>query len=66
MANNTMYKPMKEVRAQVLANVTIPMTNIIMVNSFKYSYISKHIHQNKNREITMYHLMFDLSDIVIR
>ena len=51
---------------EVNANVTIPLTNIIMDNTFNYSYISRHRHENENREITMYHLMFDFSDIVIK
>jgi hypothetical protein len=51
---------------EVNANVTTPLTNIIMDNTFYYSYISKHRHENENKEITMYHLMFDFSDIVIK
>jgi hypothetical protein len=51
---------------EVNANVTMPLTNIIMTNTFNYSYISKHNHNNNNKEITIYHLMFDLSDSVIK
>ena len=51
---------------EVNANVTIPLTNIIMEKTFYYSYISRHRHENENREITMYHLMFDFSDFVIK
>lgn len=51
---------------EVNANVTTPLTNVIMENSFYYSYISRHRHENENWEITMYHLMFDFSDIVIK
>lgn len=49
---------------EVNANVTIPLTNIIMDNSFYYSYISEHTHESEKRRITIYHLMFDFSDIV--
>jgi len=51
---------------EVNANVTTPLTNIILVNTFSYSYISKHRNENKNREITIYHLTFDFSDIIIK
>jgi hypothetical protein len=49
---------------EVNANVTIPLTNKIMDNSFYYSYISEHTHESEKRRITIYHLMFDFSDIV--
>ena len=49
---------------EVNANVTIPLTNIIIEKSFCYSYFSKHKHENENREIVIYHMMFDFSDIV--
>ena len=51
---------------EVHANVTIPMTNIIMDNTFNYSYLSNHRHESENKDITIYHLMFDLSDIVMK
>ena len=50
---------------EVNANVTIPLTNLIMENNFYYSYISEHTHESRNRRITIYHLMFDFSDIVM-
>lgn len=50
----------------VNANVTMPLTNILMINTFNHSYISKHCHNYDNREITIYHLMFDFSNIVMK
>ena len=49
---------------EVNANVTKPLTNIIIENTFYYSYISKHKHENENRAIVIYHMMFDFSDLV--
>lgn len=51
---------------EVNADVTIPLTNIIIENTFCYSYFSKHKHENENREIVIYHMMFDFSDIVLK
>lgn len=51
---------------EVNANVTKPLTNIIMEDTFDYSYISEHGHKSKNGRVTIYHLMFDFSDIVSR
>lgn len=51
---------------KVNANVTVPLTNIIMVNTFFYSYISEHKHKSENKSITIYHLMFDFSNIVLK
>lgn len=44
--------------------VTMPITNVPAVNDFDYAYISKH--ETKNGEITLFHLMFDFSDLVNR
>lgn len=51
---------------EVNADVTIPLTNIIIENTFCYSYFSKHKHENENGEIVIYHMMFDFSDIVLK
>lgn len=51
---------------EVHANVTIPMTNIIMENTFNYSYLSNHWHEIEKREIAIYHLMFDFSENVMK
>lgn len=48
----------------VNANAIMPLTNTLLMNDFYYSYISQHLQTNEQRRITIFHLMFDLSDIV--
>lgn len=50
----------------VNANAIMPLTNTVLTNDFYYSYISQHLHTNEQRRVTIYHLMFDFSDIILK
>lgn len=63
--NELLHQTMTNDRGvMVNANTMMPLTNTILTNDFYYSYISQHLPTNEQRRITIYHLMFDLSDIV--
>ena len=63
--NTLLYQDMINDKGEnVSANPLMALTNIIIDNKFEFSYVSKHKQNDENGEITMYHLMFDLSDVV--
>lgn len=65
--NGLLYQTMTNDKGDMVkSNVTMPLTNVLLMSNFYYSYISRHQHIDGNREeFTIYHLMFDFSDVVL-